>query len=49
MDLELELANREYVFVSVFAEERRERVKFFALDVDLEDVDYALTRSSDQR
>ena len=39
MDLELELTDREYVSVGVYAEERRERVKFIAFDVDLEDVD----------
>src|SRR6266702_64123 len=39
VDLELELADGKHVPLGECAEERRERVEFSALDVDLEDVD----------
>ena len=39
VDLELELADREHGALWMRVEERRERVEFAALDVDLEDVD----------
>ena len=49
VDLELELTDGKHVILGVCGEERRECVKLPTLDVNLEDVDYALRRGSDQR